>query len=262
MLDGTPITIQFSQGITTIISNKYAYFLKNGLRRISSPHARALYRMQMATNARNVASFHGKTISYENNFKGSTYAPWNIHRWVVTYYDHWYFGGIVKKTKTGTLVFVVKDAVYEGDYHNDTLTSKPYDESKVMVGGTLIKESVLRNMVQECIKEVLQEECKCDYKLGPYECVYGTFRKLLPDSLPQFGWLNDIMMYFSPSQTYCLFRQDKSHKYFFTKIVDAPELGKDETKFVLVKPKDVPSLILRDAKALIRTEKNQRTEIS
>ena len=33
----------------------------------------------------------------------------------------------------------------------------------------------------------------------------------------------------------------KNGMYFFTKIADAPELGKDETKFVPVKAKDVPS---------------------
>lgn len=46
----------------------------------------------------------------------------------------------------------------------------------------------------------------------------------------------------------------KNGMYFFTKIADAPELGKDETKFVPVKAKDVPSVILQDARALIRLQ--------
>lgn len=54
-------------------------------------------------------------------------------------------------------------------------------------------------------------------------------------------------------ETYCLLKRCDKGTYFFAEIVDAPELGKGETKFQPLKPSEVPRIILRDVQSLLRS---------
>ena len=119
-----------------------------------------------------------------------------------------------------------------------------------------LMENTLRHIIQKHIRETLMEYR--EKAVGKYTTIDGDGIKWQADSIIQFGWYNNIRMYDSDDDTYCLMRRCKNGMYFFTKIVDAPELGKDETKFIPVKAKDVPSVILRDARSLIRLQTKAR----
>lgn len=119
-----------------------------------------------------------------------------------------------------------------------------------------LKESDLRAIIRECLCKVLSEQSK--QMIGDYEIMDGDGLEHEADSIIQFGHFNDIRMYVSNADTYCLMKRCDNGSYFFTQIVDAPELGEKETKFKPVKPKDVPSIILRDAQSLIRSSATLR----
>ena len=124
---------------------------------------------------------------------------------------------------------------------------EPIEKSNVT-----LMENTLRHIIQKHIRKTLLEYR--EKAVGKYTAIDGDGLKWQADSIIQFGWYNNIRMYDSDDDTYCLMRRYENGMYFFTKIVDAPELGKDETKFVPVKAKDVPSVILRDARSLIRLQ--------
>ncbi len=146
------VTINFppNGAINTLIAQKYAHFYKNRAKRIRSPRARAILRVQLSSEAATVASFHGQQVTYETEVRGSSYNPWKAHKWLVTKYRHWYFAGVIKKTKKGGYIFNVKDALYEGDYHNSLI---PLCEGKTII----LKESDLRIMVKESIRRIMNE---------------------------------------------------------------------------------------------------------
>jgi hypothetical protein len=55
----------------------------------------------------------------------------------------------------GETAAVAVDARYEGDYHNDTMQTKPYNESVNQKQKIVLKELQLRSMIRESIKKVL-----------------------------------------------------------------------------------------------------------
>lgn len=228
------------------------------------PMSRAYPRTKLYANIRNATSVGRITIS-DLNLRTPVRKDWEANGWLVMpCYHHWYFAVVLKKTKKGTVRAEIQDCCYEADYHNDVLISKPY-ESKNRKGIT-INESILKRVVEESIRKVLKDEnkkddCKADGKLGPYEYLRGGFRTIYPRNLRQFGGLNDIMMFFHPSQTYCLMRREDNDTYLFLTIVDAPERGEKETKFMPVKPKDVPPLLMTAARALIRHMRSRHNGI-
>ncbi len=114
----------------------------------------------------------------------------------------------------------------------------------------VITESTLKSVIRKYVKEALWDYIE---KVGKHRVIDGDGLEHTADSLKHFGTYNHIRMYDSAEDTYCLMQRCKNGMYFFTKIIDAPELGKNETKFIPVKPKDVPPIILRDAKSLIRS---------
>ena len=97
------VTINFppNGAINTLIAEKYARFYKNRAKRIRSP--RAILRTQLSSEAMTVASFHWQQVTYETDVRGASYNPWKAHKWLVTKYRHWYFAGVIKKTRKGDM---------------------------------------------------------------------------------------------------------------------------------------------------------------
>ena len=91
-----------------------------------------------------------------------------------------------------------------------------------------------------------------------FEVVDGDGLKHICDSLQKFGLYQIFRIYDSDDITYCLMRRCDNGKYFYTTIVDAPELGKNETKFKPLSHKDVPRAILLASLSLIRQLKMER----
>lgn len=92
----------------------------------------------------------------------------------------------------------------------------------------------------------------CDYTVGKWGVCYSDFR-LYDFSKEGKGECAGIRMYIDESNaekrikpTYCLFKQNDNDEYFWATIVDAPEIGPKETKFLIVPSSSVPNEILQD----------------
>lgn len=80
---------------------------------------------QLRINIKQVASIVNKIVD-SSDIKTTTFIPWLDNDWKQYYYNHWYFALTITKIN-GEPTAIVQDAHYEGDHHNDSLLSKPYD---------------------------------------------------------------------------------------------------------------------------------------
>lgn len=94
-------------------------------------------------------------------------------------------------------------------------------------------------------------ENKYDYTVGKWGVCYSDFR-LYDFSKEGKGECVGVRMYIDGSNTdhiqptYCLFKRKDNGKYFWATIVDAPEIGPKETKFLIVPSSSLPQEILQD----------------
>lgn len=92
----------------------------------------------------------GRICVDESLLRQTKYNPWKQHGWMeIPPHSHWYFA--VKKVidKRGMVLLEIQDCVYEGYYHNDTMNTQPYDESRH------ISKSQLRKIIRESIRKYL-----------------------------------------------------------------------------------------------------------
>ena len=100
------------------------------------------YSMAMAmANYRNVVSIHGKVFPETAFHLADRY--W--HNGIVIGYSHWFFLVEFQTNKRGQIIASIKDACYEGDYHNDTMNTTPYDESILKNQKTILEKYLLND---------------------------------------------------------------------------------------------------------------------
>lgn len=118
-----PLRVPKSVGLRQKIVEKYTFLYKEY--RKFYPERKDYTYQQLRNNISQVASIVNSEIE-SSDVHTSTFIPWLDNDWKQFYYKHWYFA-ITIEDLSGTLTAVVQDAHYEGDHHNDTLLSKPYD---------------------------------------------------------------------------------------------------------------------------------------
>lgn len=123
-----------------------------------------------------------------------------------------------------------------------------------------LTESQLDKLIESYVKIFLQESNskskgkKGQKQVGDYTAIDGMWWDGLPHGLESFGSVQDVRMYdndlFKGEQfeTYGLFRQISSMKFFFAKIV--PIKGSKDTKWVPIHIEEVPKIILDDLKTI------------
>ncbi|MCQ2083290.1 MAG: hypothetical protein MJY58_02175 [Bacteroidaceae bacterium] len=179
----------------------------------------------------------------QTSFKQSTFIPWSSKGWYELYHFHWYFAISFVKDRRGNIRAQIEDAHYEGEHHNDTLTSQPYDESQIRNSKIVLKENDIRNMVRRCIREIIQESASVK-RIGKYTAIDGDWWDGIPKGLESKGCgLQDVRMYDYKNETIALWRRCDNLKYFYAKIV--PDKGKD-TKWQAMKLSEVPIVIRND----------------
>ena len=113
-----------------------------------------------------------------------------------------------------------------------------------------LSEADLRYIVSESVRRVCEQSDKEYPKVGDFYVVWDTSGIVhYYTSLKKFDDVKHIVMYFSKANTYCVMQRVDNQKYFFTEIVDAPELGENETKFIPVSLSSVPSFLLAHLKS-------------
>lgn len=110
-----------------------------------------------------------------------------------------------------------------------------------------LTETELKGIIVESLKQVLTTIPR---KIGNWDCVPSNGYEFY--DIPSKGKCVGIAMYVDSTTndksppTYCLFRRGNNGKYFYATIVDAPEKGSKETKFLTVPVSDVPQEIYKD----------------
>lgn len=114
-----PLRVPKSVGLKQKIVEKYTFLYKEY--RKFYPERKDYTYQQLRNNISQVASIVNSEIE-SSDVHTSTFIPWLDNDWKQFYYKH-----LTIEDLSETLTAVVQDAHYEGDHHNDTLLSKPYD---------------------------------------------------------------------------------------------------------------------------------------
>ncbi len=125
-----------------------------------------------------------------------------------------------------------------------------------------ITESDIKKMVMECVCRIISEATINGHtyaikkQLGKWECIDGIYADYDFSEFGKEDYCQDVRMYMDTTApkdvpaTYCLFRRMDNGKYFYAKIVMAPERGLKKTKFLIVRRSEVPQEILTDFSTL------------
>ena len=216
-------------------------------------------REKLYSNIRSALSCDGTFIE-DFDIKEPIINQWKNSKYKVFHYRHWYYAVKLAQNQTGDMIAITQDALYEGDYHNDSMTTTPY-ESLLRSNCLLVAEYQSGNLFQQCAREVLSEERR---KIGEYEVIEGSgiMGTCRAPSIKQFGWFAELCMYYSKAHAYCLHLRKKTDKGFFCEIVPAPELGENETKYVPRHLSEIPVAIRQDALQMILVQKMWRNRLS
>ena len=94
--------------------------------KIENPGSKNYTRIQLNTNIKNALSVNGKSFD-EHQFRQAAIDKWRGEK--VLPYAHWYFLVRFQNDKSGNIYGIIEDACYEGDYHNDNMNTRPYNEA-------------------------------------------------------------------------------------------------------------------------------------
>ena len=117
------------------VSRKYTN-LRRQMRR-STGRAYPIARLRQ--NIANALSINGGYVD-PHKLKEPLYNAWVTNNYKVLPYNHWFYAVQLMINSQGEVIARVADALYEGDYHNDTMQTKPY-ESKVLIN-RIISETI------------------------------------------------------------------------------------------------------------------------
>lgn len=123
MIMQLPLRVPKDIGLKQKIVEKYATLYREY--RKFYPERKDYTYKQLRKSISEVATIVSANID-SSDIHTSTYIPWLDNKWKQFYYKHWYFALTIENV-SGVLTAIVQDAHYEGDHHNDTLLSKPYD---------------------------------------------------------------------------------------------------------------------------------------
>lgn len=139
------IEVILSKNVISIVSQKYTslrrQLLRSGQRNYSNDKLR--------NNISTAISINGDYIE-PTSIRYPITQEWKAKGYRVIPFKHWFYAVQLRRMPNGETAAVAVDARYEGDYHDDTMQTKPYNESIIK-----IKESQLRRIVRESIKKVL-----------------------------------------------------------------------------------------------------------
>lgn len=146
--------------------------------------------------------------------------------------------------------------VLKFEFNPQTTNRKLSLEEKNKHNTISIMESDIRNMVRESVIRIISEAMinghtfAVEKQLGKWKCIDGIYADYDFSEFGKKDYCQDVRMYMDTTApkdvpaTYCLFRRIDNGKYFYAKIVMAPELGPNETKFLLMRRSEVPWKIL------------------
>lgn len=142
------IELIITRTVSKIVVDKYTSLYRQRRRALGHTYPRA----QLTANIRAALSCSGDFID-EANIKEPIVHKWKVAGYKVYHYGHWYYALNFMLDTNGDTIAVTQDALYEGDYHNDTMTTTPYEG--IRKRGIIISEHRLRKIIAESIRKIL-----------------------------------------------------------------------------------------------------------
>lgn len=87
---------------------------------------KAYPRNQLIANIKNALSINGRSVDI-SQLSVPIYNSWKSNEWKVIKYRHWYYAVRLVQKQDSTVIAYGVDALYEGDYHNDKMQTRPYE---------------------------------------------------------------------------------------------------------------------------------------
>ena len=143
------IEIRLTNSTQRKVTQKYTALYRAMRRKLGRTYPRT----KLIDNIRNALSIHGELVE-PIQLKEPTYIPWKNLKYKVIKHNHWYYAIKVVVDFSGRVIGYGVDGLYEGDYHNDTMNTKPY-ESKTYKKSIVLTESKLRRIISESVRNVL-----------------------------------------------------------------------------------------------------------
>lgn len=140
------VLVVIPQSIAIKVSRKYTNLRRQMLR---SRERRPYPISKLKQNIANALSINGGYID-THDIKEPLYNDWIVKNYKVLPYSHWYYAIQLMIDNKGETIAKVVDALYEGDYHNDTMETKPYEENKLSINRIII-ETINRYLLQNLI---------------------------------------------------------------------------------------------------------------
>lgn len=144
------IEVVIPSSVQKIVTNKYVRMYQN----LHRSQGRAYPRAQLINNIRIAPSINGDYIE-PSIIRNPIIQDWKAKGYRVIPFKHWFYAVQLRRMANGETAAVAVDARYEGDYHNDTMQTKPYNESVNRKLKIILKESQLQRIIRESIKKVL-----------------------------------------------------------------------------------------------------------
>lgn len=140
------VLVVIPQSIAIKVSRKYTNLRRQMLR---SRERRPYPISKLKQNIANALSINGGYID-PHDIKEPLYNDWITKKYKVLPHNHWYYAIQLMIDSKGETIAKVVDALYEGDYHNDTMETKPYEENKLNFNRIII-ETINRYLEQNLI---------------------------------------------------------------------------------------------------------------
>lgn len=143
------IEIRLTKSTQRKVTQKYTALYRAMRRKMGRTYPRT----KLINNIRNATSIHGDLVD-PIQLKEPTYIPWKNLGYKVIKHNHWYYAIRVVVDFSGRVIGYGIDGLYEGDYHNDTMKTKPY-ESKIYKKSIILTESKLRRIITKSVRNAL-----------------------------------------------------------------------------------------------------------
>ena len=142
------IEVVITKDVSSKVVQKYTSLYRQMRRKTGSAYPRA----KLIENIRSALSCSGEFID-EMDLRKPIIPRWDAANFKVYHYRHWYYAVKLMLNVKGDMIAVTQDALYEGDYHNDTMETKPYEG--VQNRKVVLSEARLRAIIKNAIRRVL-----------------------------------------------------------------------------------------------------------
>ena len=149
------VLVVIPQSIAIKVSRKYTNLRRQRLR---SGSRKPYPISKLRENIANALSINGGYVD-PHDLKEPLYSSWITNKYKVLAYNHWFYAVRLMTNANGEVIAKVVDALYEGDYHNDKMRTRPFKMDSPDDMSNLVdwKEYKAQTIITETINNYLRK---------------------------------------------------------------------------------------------------------